>query len=235
VGEENLIFADAEANFEDAQIVILGVSFDGTSSHRAGSSKAPQAIRAESYNYESYLPKYGLELTDIPLHDLGDVSGIGSVTELMEKLPGKIEDIIKDNKFLIALGGEHSITIPIVKKHLALSSSDDIGYIYFDAHLDFRDSYLDEKFSHACISRRVAEIIGIENIIGIGIRSYSSEEAKDAEKQKIRFLTAELVNEVGMKQAVNDALEILGTKKIYLSIDMDVFDPSYAPGVGNPE
>lgn len=235
MGDNDLIFADAEANLDDARFVLLGVRFDGTSSHRAGSADAPQTIRRESYNYESFLSKYGIELTNIAFHDLGDISGIKSVQEIIQLIPDKIRDLIKTNKFLITLGGEHSITVPIVKTHTDLSEQNEIGVIYFDAHLDYRDSYLDEKYSHACFARRVSEVVGSDKIIGIGIRSYSSEEAVDAEKEKIRFLTADLVNEVGMNKAVHDALELLGTKRIYLSIDMDVFDPSYAPGVGNPE
>lgn len=237
MGENNLLFADADANFDDAQVVLLGVPFDGTSSHRPGSAKAPMAIRKESYNFESYLPKYGREITEVQFHDLGDVQGITKVTELVDSLPGKISEVIKNEKFLITLGGEHSLTVPVIKTHLELRKDTEqkFGIIYFDAHLDFRNSYLDEKYSHACVARRLSELVGVDKILGIGIRSYSQEEAKDAARIKPRFINADMVTERGMGEVIRDALAYLGTDKVYLSIDMDVIDPSYAPGVGNPE
>lgn len=233
--EDYSIFADANANLADAQLVILGVPFDGTSSHRAGSAEAPTAIRKESYNFESYLPRYGCNLETIPFHDLGDMKKLQSVSELFEQLPNFIKDIIQDNKFLITLGGEHTVSVPVIKTHMDAGKNKEFGIIYFDAHFDYRDNYLDEKLSHACAARRISELVGVKKIIGIGIRSYSAEEAQDAEKAKLHFFSADLVNEIGMKNVIRDALEYLGTDKIYLSIDMDVFDPSFAPGVGNPE
>ena len=233
--EEYSIFADATADLDDARVVILGVPFDGTSSHRTGSAQAPRAIRRESYNFESYLPRYGCDLESIPFHDIGDVQVPLNIKELMDTFPGAIEELIKNDKFLITLGGEHSITIPILKTHQKVHPTQEFGVIYLDAHFDFRNSYLDEEFSHACVARRVSELVGVEKIIGIGIRSYSLEEAEDAEKMKMRFINADLVQEHGMQKTIEDALGYLGTDKIYLSIDMDVLDPAYAPGVGNPE
>jgi agmatinase len=234
---ESTRYADALADFEEAQVVIFGVPFDGTSSHRVGSAQAPDAIRKESYNYETYLGRYDFDIEKVKIHDIGNSPVFSSVTELYERLPRIIEPTLKGNKFLITLGGEHSITVPIVKTHLALNNQlkDDLAIIYLDAHLDFRDSYLDEKYSHACTARRLSELIGAENIIEIGIRSYCSEELTDVKAINHQFITADQVNELGMKQVVQEVMKIIGKKKIYLTIDMDVFDPAYAPGVGNPE
>ncbi|MCK5561568.1 MAG: arginase family protein, partial [Thermoplasmata archaeon] len=96
-------------------------------------------------------------------------------------------------------------------------------------------SYLDDKFSHACVTRRMAEVIGVENIVPIGVRSYSAEEAEVINENKLKFYSADRINERGMKTVISEALDYLRKTNIYLSIDMDVFDPAYAPGVGNPE
>jgi agmatinase len=230
-------YADAMAEFEEAQVIIYGVPFDGTSSHRVGSAQAPDAIRRESYNYETYLGKYDFDIEHVKIYDMGNSPMFSNVSELYEKLPEAIESVIKANKFLITLGGEHSLTVPIVKTHLSLNDQlkDDLAIIYLDAHLDFRDNYLEVRNSHACVARRLSDLVGAENIVEIGIRSYCSEEYADAKAVNHQFFTADQVNDMGMKQIVKEAQEKIGKKKLYLTIDMDVFDPSYAPGVGNPE
>jgi agmatinase len=234
---ESKKYADALAEFAEAQVVIYGVPFDGTSSHRVGSAQAPDAIRRESYNYETYLGNYGFDIEQVKIYDMGNSPIFSNVTELYEKLPKIIESVLKSDKFLITLGGEHSLTVPIVKTHLSLDDQlkDDLTIIYLDAHLDFRDSYLEESNSHACVARRLSDLIGAENIIEIGIRSYCSEELADAKVFNHQFFSADQVNKLGMKQILQEAQKKIGNKKLYLTIDMDVFDPAYAPGVGNPE
>ncbi len=234
-GIDDTKYADALSNFEDSSVVIFGVPFDKTSSHRAGSANAPGAIRKESYNYETFLNRYDFNIESVKIHDLGDSKDYASVDELITDLPNSVTNVIEKGKFLITLGGEHSVTLPIVKTHQLLHPDDKLGVIYLDAHLDFRDSYLDNRYSHACVARRLTEIIGMENIVELGIRSYSAEESEMAAKQNLRIYTADNINEMGMIEVVRDSLKFLNTKKIYLTLDMDVFDPSYAPGVGNPE
>jgi agmatinase len=235
LGEDESLFADAVANFDEAKIVLFGIPFDGTSSHRFGSSQAPNVIRHESYNFESFIYKYNKNLENIKLHDMGNSRSFLNVTELFSELPTQIQDTLQRRKFLITLGGEHSITIPIVKTHLDLNEKTEFGIIYLDAHLDFRDSYLNEKYSHACVARRLSELVGIENIVEIGTRSYSAEEAIEAKSKKLKFFDADTVYKRGMRQIIDESIRYLVKDKIYLTLDMDVFDPSYAPGVGNPE
>jgi len=235
MGDELNLYADAVANFEDAQVVILGVPFDKTTSHRSGSALAPKSIRDQSYNYETYLFRYDFNLESVNIHDAGDTKEFSSVSELIKNLPEYLTEILSTNKFLISIGGEHSITIPIVKSHFDQNKKNDFGIIYLDAHMDFRNSYLDEPFSHACVARRISDQVGVKNIVEIGIRSFSAEEGLDAKEVDLRFFSAEDVLKFGMKKIVESALDYLNLKKIYLSIDMDVLDPSFAPGVGNPE
>ncbi len=230
-----LPYADASADFDESEIVIFGIPFDGTSSHRAGSAVAPNAIRKESYNYETYLFKYNFNIEHVKIHDMGNCESIQNVTELLERLPSTIQSILLADKFLITLGGEHSVSIPVIKAHLGVNRSQKFGIIYLDAHLDFRDNYLNEKYSHACVARRLTELVGIEKIVEIGTRSYSEEEAQDLKKANIKTFNADSVNNLGMKKIIKEAIKYLAMDKIYLSIDMDVVDPAYAPGVGNPE
>ena len=235
LGEKNNQYADAHAVFDDAQVIILGVPFDGTSSHRCGSAAAPAAIRKESYNYETFLWKYGFDIENAKIHDMGDAKNFSNVNELVSGLPEVLKEVMNQKKFLITLGGEHSVTIPIVNMLSKVYQKPTLGVVYFDAHLDFRDSYLDEKYSHACVARRLSEIVGLDNIVSIGIRSYSKEEAEEIKDKEFRFYNADSVFSKGIEQVLSETLKYLGDKPIYLTIDMDAVDPAYAPGVGNPE
>ena len=220
----SLKFADANSSFNDAKFVIFGVPFDSTSSFRSGSRFAPNRIREASYNFETYLMEHDIDLTDVPFHDAGNLDEYGNVDEMT----GAVEDAVKKilPKFPILIGGEHSLTIGAVK------TLKNVSVVFIDAHLDFRDEYLGIKNSHACVSRRISEIVGIENVFSIGVRSFSREEKNDAEKLGLKYVSSFDVKEKGIEKSIRN-LNL--KKKIYLSLDMDSIDPSYAPGVGNPE
>jgi agmatinase len=221
---ENIFFADAASSLEDSIFVIMGVPFDGTSSFRKGTSLAPKVIRKESYNHETYLFDHDVDLENIPFHDSGDVSS-QNLKDMMESVAQNVGNILDLAKFPIIMGGEHSLTPSAVSKF------ENVGVVILDAHLDFRDQYLDEKNSHACTTRRIADLVGIENVITMGVRSIEKKEKEEAEKLKLNWIHANGLRELGMKKA----LKQLKWDQIYLSLDMDFFDPSYAPGVGNPE
>ncbi|MDY6986252.1 MAG: agmatinase [Candidatus Thermoplasmatota archaeon] len=211
-----LAFAD---DSEGAEIFFLGVPYDATTSFRPGARFGPEAIRDASYNFETYdcfLKK------DIPhVLDLGNVTQTTSYKELS----AEISSILRSKKgFPVIAGGEHSIT-PIIVRELK-KRYEDLDVITIDAHMDFRDKYMDSKNSHACASRRVSEIVGIDNMMLLGIRSFSKEEEEDVE-----YYTSFEVHE-RLKEICDRVKEM---KNVYLSIDMDGFDPAYAPGVGNPE
>jgi agmatinase len=229
------LFADAVANYDDSQVVLLGVPFDGTSSHREGSRLGPIAIRRESYNFETWLPKYGFDIETAKIYDMGNTQKFSSAQDLVTYLPGIIKEIVVEGKFLITMGGEHTLTVPIVKAHKELEDAKEFGVVIFDAHMDFRDIYQDEKYCHACVTRRLAELIGANKIVTIGTRSYSASEADAAKAENLRFYESEVVDKRSIKEIVEEALKYLDTDRIYLSLDMDVIDPAYAPGVGNPE
>ncbi|MDI6916616.1 MAG: agmatinase [Thermoplasmatales archaeon] len=220
----SLKFADANSSFNDAKFVILGAPFDLTSSFRTGSRFAPNRVREASYNFETYLMEHDIDLADVPFHDAGNIDECGNVDEMIDGVEEAVKKILP--KFPILIGGEHSLTTGAVKPFR------DISVVFIDAHLDFRNEYLGIKNSHACVSRRVSEIVGVENVFSIGVRSFSKEEKNDAEKLGLKYFSSFDVKEKGIENIIRN----LNLKeKVYLSLDMDGIDPAFAPGVGNPE
>ncbi len=214
-------FADADSDFDSADYVIFGAPMDVSGSHRAGCGLAPAAIRAESFNFETFLYDLEVELVQLGICDMGDFDSF-------EDIAGAARKIVSAGKFPLMMGGEHSVT------PFAVSAFRDISVLVLDAHLDFRDSYEDNKDSHACASRRISEIVGVENVIPAGVRSICTEELEDARKAGLTYITADAFRENELS-VIMEYLDGLLTDKVYISLDMDVIDPAYAPGVGTPE
>lgn len=223
-------FADAHAKLEDAKIALFGVPYDRTCSFRGGSRFAPKAIRQASYNFESYMMDHGHSLADIPLADLGDTASFGPSAEMVEGVSKMASDVVRAGKVPIVLGGEHSLAPAVVR-----AFPKDVAVLGIDAHLDFRDSYLDDKWSHACSARRCADHVGVERVVYMGVRSFGEEEREDLARLGLTFVSVYDIHEEGIVRAVERALKAVDRDKVYLTIDMDGVDPAYAPGVGNPE
>ncbi len=223
-------FADAHAKLEDAKIALFGVPYDRTCSFRGGSRYAPRAIRPASYNFESYMMDHGHGLSEIPLADLGDTANFGASTEMVEGVTRMASDVVRAGKIPIVLGGEHSLAPAVVR---ALPK--DVAVLGIDAHLDFRDSYLDDKWSHACSARRCSDHVGVDHVLYMGVRSFSDEEREDLARLGLTFISVFDVHEEGIVRAVERALKTVDREKVYLTIDFDGVDPAYAPAVGNPE
>ncbi len=216
--------------YEKADVVFVGAPLDATSSYRSGYRTAPSKIREASTNLETYLMSVGLDVFEkLNVSDLGDlvmtptdIEASGKrITEIVKKVGG-------DGKIPILLGGEHTIT------YFPLKVFRDAFVIHFDAHRDLRDEYADAKLCHATVMRRVLDILAPDQIVQLGVRSCSKEEAEYAEEAKIEAYTSEDLKE----NLENIAKEVAGKavdKKVYLSIDLDVLDPAYAPGVATPE
>ena len=134
-----LIFADADAVFSYGKYIILGVPLDVSGTHRRGTGETPNAIREESYNFETYNHELGIDLADVPIHDMGDLPVDNPEQDVSEA----VEKIVEAGKIPILMGGEHSITPFAVKAFF------DASVLVFDAHLDYRDSYEGNKHSHA--------------------------------------------------------------------------------------
>lgn len=233
-------FADANSPLEGAEFVLLGVPFDATSSFRSGSRAAPNAMRDASWNFETYLMEHELDLADIAIHDSGNLEDFARPEDMMEAVKESVRGILANRSFPIVMGGEHSLTPAVVA---AINEDDAVGpggfgVIVLDAHMDFRDQYLNMPNSHACASRRTSDIVGIGAVVPIGVRSVSREEMEEIRKDlldRYKFITADEVRRNGMAASVNKALGLIGRERIYLSVDIDCLDPAYAPGTGTPE
>ncbi len=224
----NLKIADALSDYGDADYVIFGVPFDNTSSFRRGSRYAPNSIRFAYDNLESYEVNYGINLLDAKICDLGDLPVYEDVDYILSEVETVTGTILHDKKIPIMLGGEHSLTVG------ALRNFKDITMVIIDAHSDFRDSYMDNKYNHACVTRRALELLGEDKIISVGTRSTSYEEISSKEYEKVRFISANEARASGIEKVIEEIMEKT-SERVYFSIDMDGFDPAYAPGVGTPE
>jgi agmatinase len=216
------------ATFEEADIVLYGAGFDSTSSFRPGSRFAPSAIRSETYfAQEDYSPYLDRDLTQQRIHDLGDVEVVlGNTTETLDRIEKVSEYLVSHDKKPVCLGGEHLITLPAIKP--IIKKYPDLHIIQLDAHLDMMDELFGEKLSHGTVMKRVYDILGEScKIYQVGIRSGSKEEYAFA--RKISHLYEFNTLEFGQN------LHELKGKPIYLTLDLDVFDPSLISGTGTPE
>lgn len=220
-----LRFADALSTFEEAEFVIVGVPFDKTTTYRSGTRFAPTTVREASQTFEKENFEHGVTFDEIPVHDAGDLYEEGTVDEMVASVEDEARRIASAGKFPLFIGGEHSITPPVVK---ALG---DVSVITIDAHLDFRDEYQGLKNSHACAHRRIVDHVGKGNAFAFGVRSISSEEkVEDA-----LYADAFRIHEEGVVKVFDEMLSKLRREPVYLSLDIDGIDPAYAPGTGTPE
>jgi agmatinase len=219
-------FIGCNKNYNDCKIVLFGAPFDSTASYRPGSRFASAAIRNESYSIETYSPYLDRDLTDIAVYDSGDLElPFGNPKNALNIIEDYTEKILSDDKLPLMIGGEHLITLGTVRA--CYKKYPDLHIIHFDAHTDLRDEYLGEKLSHATVMRRCWEILGDHKIFQFGIRSGDREEFRWAKDHVI-------LNKFNFNN-LKTALNILLSKPIYLSIDLDVLDPAILPGTGTPE
>ena len=222
-------FADAESSYNEARFVYYGYPFDGTVCFRKGSSEAPDAIRKNSYNFETYLLELGIDLSDVLANDWGNLE----ITKDQDKNEKLLEDlvlkIVNEGKFPIGLGGEHSLTPAAVKA--AHTKYPNLAVVILDAHLDFRNEYEGNTKSHATVTKRVSEIVGVDNVRPIGIRSVSQSEITEARSVGLKFVESGWTE---LREYLADVIDDL-EGPVYLSLDMDAIDPAFAPGVGTPE
>lgn len=220
------LFADADAEYSSADYVLFGVPFDGTTSFKAGCRDAPLAIRQVSYNIETYLPFYDLEMTDVSVHDMGDMY-VECLPDLMvDQVADAVSDLMKDEKIPVMMGGEHSVTIG------AVQTLKPKWYVVCDAHLDMQDEYRGSPFNHDCVTARVSETV--ENIVIIGARSGCREEFEYA-RENYHLYTADDVDERGIRSILDEVSALIGDDSLYLSIDADAIDCCLTPGLGTPE
>lgn len=224
---EGKTFIGCESDFSNADLVILGAPFDGTTSFRPGARFAPSQMRIESVGLETYSPYFDADLTDFKICDYGNLDlPFGATERALQIIQEQASVIFKQNKKLILIGGEHLISLPVIKE--AASIYYDLVVIHFDAHADLREEYMGVSFSHATVMRRVWEILGDHRIWQFGIRSGTRTEFSWA---KAGHTHLQLHNFDGLAEAIT----AIGCRPVYLTIDLDVLDPSIFPGTGTPE
>lgn len=220
-------FGRRELKLSEAKYAFLGIPYDSSESYRVGSRLAPNAIRESSREIEDYDFLDDFDLLSIKLCDLGDVDvSFGNFGETLMRVKDCVREILKNSAIPVCVGGEHTISYCVLSAYEKKPF-----FLAFDAHLDFRKEYLNEKFSHACVVRRVGELIGYENILVVGVRSADREELRDAKKLGLKFIDFKGCDD----KLAGKITKLVRGKEVYLSVDMDVFDPREARGVCNPE
>lgn len=228
------IFSGVQKPFEKAKYVVFGVPFDVTSTYRTGARFGPNAIRQASQNIETFSFRAGMEVEDLPLHDLGDLHASTSPKRTVDMLKLVVEDILAAKKTPIAIGGEHTITLGMLKGLGAKVQK--TALVSFDAHLDLRKEFLGLTLSHTTFMRLINEEVKPAKIIEVGTRAVCKEELVYAKKAGIGFFSSQLIRKEGSAQIIQRLKEELAPyENLYLSIDIDVLDPAYAPAVQNPE
>lgn len=220
-------FIGTLSNFEEAEKVLIGAPMDYTVSFRTGSRMAPMQIRLVSDLLEEYSFYQDKHINDAKFFDAGDVIlPIGNVIESLNRIEEAVDWILRAGKKPFILGGEHLVTYPVIKAVNRYFK--DLVVIQFDAHADLRENYCGEELSHATVMAKIAKIIGPENLYQFGIRSGTEEEFKYGRKYT-NFFPDEVL------PALRKVLPTLQGKKVFISLDIDVIDPAYAPGTGTLE
>ncbi len=219
-------FIACEAEYQDASIVLFGVPFDGTTSFRPGTRFAPTAIRTESFGIETYSPYCDKDLTDMQIFDSGDLDlPFGNAEKVLDMTEAHTAQILLDGKLPFMIGGEHLVTLGAVRA--VVKQHPDVHILHFDAHTDLRDEYMGETLTHSGVIKQVWHLVGDGKIHQFGIRS--------GEKHEFDFAKAHTHLHKFDLQGYAETLAQLQGKKVYITIDLDVLDPSCFWGTGTPE
>ena len=219
-------FIACDASFEEATTVIFGAPYDSTTSNRPGTRFAPKAIRNDSFGLETYSPYQDKDLSEVKIFDSGDLElSFGRVDLALQEIENHAREILSAGKRPLMIGGEHLVTLGQFRA--VAEKYPDVCVIQLDAHTDLRQEYLGAELSHATIIRRIWDMVGDDRIYQLGIRSGEKAEFEFAKEHT--HLTK--FNLTGLPKAIAD----LKDKPVYLTIDLDVLDPSAFPGTGTPE
>jgi len=207
---------------------VFGVPYDATHSYKPGCRFGPDAIRDSFNNIEIFHPELQVDLETVNIEDLGNTRHTAVASEMIDMVKKITAELVAKQRQLFILGGEHSITYGTYT-----SFPKETGYVVFDAHYDLRDEFADTKLSHASYLRRIVEERGSENILHIGGRAFVKEELEFLKENNIKTISDKEIREGKGPQLLKDYVSTFDT--IYSSFDLDVLDPGFAPGVGNPE
>ncbi|MDQ3087617.1 MAG: agmatinase [Acidobacteriota bacterium] len=218
------------SSFDTAQVFVLPVAYEGTVSFGTGTGAGAMAIVDASRNMELYEEETDAEVYKIGIHTLKEFAPHKTPEAMMDALYEHSKEILKSDKFLCMLGGEHSVSAPIIRAHA--EKYHNLSVLQIDAHADLRDEYDGTKHSHASIMARVVKDLRIPSV-QVGIRSISADEARaiDVGLPTKIFWAKDIVGRTDWIDAAIDGL----TENVYLTIDIDGLDPSLVPTTGTPE
>ncbi|MCD4827522.1 MAG: agmatinase [Acholeplasmataceae bacterium] len=225
----DLSFQSCKSTYEEADVVIFSVPMDATTSFRPGTRFAGNAIRVDSFGVEWYSPYREADLNDYKTADVGDLDlPIGAVEDALDIVYKTTKTILKDGKVPMMVGGEHLVSYPVIKA--VFESYPNLHIIHLDAHTDLRENFFGRDLSHATFMRHVHKFVGDGKIFQFGIRSgekpefdWAKEENGHVYQRKFDF------------EGLNLIVEKLKDVPVYITIDLDVLDPSVFPGTGTPE
>ena len=218
-------FLGCDAGWEEARVVLYGAPYDSTTSFRPGTRFGSRAIRAESYGLELYSPYQDAELRGRVL-DSGDLElPFGDPAPALAMIEARAAEILQGGKIPFLLGGEHLVTLGAVRAAAKVHKG--LHILHFDAHADLRADYLGSPLSHACVLRRCHELVGDHRIYQFGIRS--------GDKAEFDWGKGHVFTHKFDLEGLSEALDALQGKPVYLTVDLDVLDPSVFPGTGTPE
>ncbi|MDN7226565.1 agmatinase [Planococcus sp. N064] len=219
------VFIKSHPNYEESKAVLYGMPMDWTVSYRPGSRFGPNKIREVSIGLEEYSPYLDRELEDVKFFDAGDIPlPFGNPEKSLLEIETYVHTLLADNKIPMGMGGEHLVSLPVMKA--VASKYDDLAIIHFDAHTDLRENYEGEEYSHSTPIRKIADLIGPTNVYSFGIRSGMKEEFVWAKENGMHISKFEVL------EPLKEVLPTLEGRNVYVTIDMDVLDPAHAPGTG---
>ncbi len=216
-------------------VIIMGIPYDSSACYRKGAAFAPAKLR-ELSRKSSAVTEDGILLNKLSVMDIGDVDISLEVSDFFDTIRKKVAGLPKD-VFLLSLGGDHSVTIPLIQA-FAEKDSSDFGLIWLDAHLDLWDIYDNSPYSHACPMRRAFELPNLkaDKIVGVGMRCYSPGELQFIAEKEIKIITSAQCAHQPVEETARQATERLtDVSRVYLSLDIDMLDPAFAPGTGIPK
>ena len=207
---------------------VFGIPFDSTHSYKPGCRFGPDVIRDSFNNIEVFHPELQVDLETANIEDLGNTRHTVDASKMIDMVKKITTELVAKQRQLFILGGEHSITYGTYT-----SFPKETGYVVFDAHYDLREEFADIKLSHASYLRRIIEERGADNILHVGARAFVQEELQFLTENNIKTISDREIRDGKGPQLLKDYVSTFDT--VYSSFDLDVLDPAFAPGVGNPE
>lgn len=217
-----------ETEYDHARVVILPVAYDATTSYKSGTKYGPAAIIAASREVETYDPATGRDIGEIGIHTALEIEAVAEgPAKMIEVVEAEVAKYLKNGRYVVMLGGEHSLTTAPVRAHKAKYPN--LSVLHIDAHADMRDSYQGSKWSHASVMRRVREMVPA---VSVGIRNASEDCVQSLKAGRCPvYWATDVVGKTGWQEAAINQL----TDQVYITLDLDAFDPSIMPAVGTPE